>query len=201
MEDSDETEAPIQQNEPKMPRYIDVGKISIANLITFGSQMIAIILAFIFVCFNFIFSQASDTKLLSFFGNMVPQGIFNSPQDGFTAFGIIFAVLGIVSLVLVASMFYTRGKNKKSLYYANMVILAVMCIADVYYLFGFHLVPADLGGFWNGLISFAQSLGIEIFDGIKYPWFEEFIAIFSGLSFVLMFRKKAKMYILQGVEN
>ena len=43
MEDSDETEAPIQQNEPKMPRYIDVGKISIANLITFGSQMIAII--------------------------------------------------------------------------------------------------------------------------------------------------------------
>lgn len=200
MENSDE-EAPLQQNKPKIQLSLDVGKISIANLITFGLQIAAIILSIAFVVFNFIFSQASDTKLLSFFGNMIPQGVFDSPQDGFMAFCVIFAVLGIVSLALLFLMFYTRGKNNRSIYYANMAVLAILCIAGAYYLFGFHLVPADLGSFWDGIISSAESLGIEVFEGITYPWFEEFIAIFSGLSLALMFRKKAKNYILLGKED
>lgn len=200
MENSDDEES-VQQNDSKIRLSLNIGKISILNLITFGLQMAAIVLSFAFVLFNLIFSQASDTKLLSFFGKMIPQGVFDSPQDGFMIFGVLFAVLGIISLVLMTSIFYTRGKNKRSLYYANMAVLVVLCITGAYYLFGFHLVPADLGGFLEDMISAAESLGINIFGGIKYPWFEEFIAIFSGLSFMLMFRKKAKDYILLGKED
>lgn len=200
MENSNEKEAPLHQNKPKL-RAFDVGKISIANLITFGLQAAAILLSFAFVVFNIIFSQASDAKLLSFFGNMIPQGVFSSPQDGFMVFGIVFAALGIVSLALLISMFYSRGKNKRSLYYTNAAVLAILCVVGAYYLFGFHLAPADLGGLLDEIILFAESLGIELFNGITYPWFEEFIAISSGLSFVLMFRKKAKDYILLGEDD
>ncbi len=197
MENSNEKEAPLHQNKPKI-RALDVGKISIANLITFGLQAAAILLSFAFVVFNTIFSQASDVKLLSFFGNMIPQGVFNSPQDGFMMFSIVFAALGVVSLALLISMFYSRGKNKRSLYYTNMAVLAILCVMGAYYLFGFHLAPANMGGLLEEIISFAESQGLELFNGITYPWFEEFIAIFSGLSFVLMFRNKAKNYILLG---
>lgn len=197
MENSNEKEEPLHQNKPKI-RALDVGKISIANLITFGLQAAAILLSFAFVVFNTIFSQASDVKLLSFFGNMIPQGAFNSPQDGFMMFSIVFAALGVVSLALLISVFYSRGKNKRSLYYTNMAVLAVLCVMGAYYLFGFHLAPANIGGLLEEIISFAESQGLELFNGITYPWFEEFIAIFSGLSFVLMFRNKAKNYILLG---
>lgn len=197
MENSNEKEAPLHQNKPKI-RALDVGKISMANLITFGLQAAAILLSFAFVVFNTIFSQASDVKLLSFFGNMIPQGAFNSPQDGFMIFSIIFAALGVVSLALLISVFYSRGKNKRSLYYTNMAVLAILCVMGAYYLFGFHLAPANIGGLLEEIISFAESQGLELFNGITYPWFEEFIAIFSGLSFVLMFRNKAKNYILLG---
>ncbi|WP_400207058.1 hypothetical protein [Candidatus Methanomassiliicoccus intestinalis] len=177
---------------------LNIGRISLANVITFGLQLAAIILALAFAVFNVMLSQASDVKLLSFFGENIPQGAFSSPAAGFTTFAVIFAILAVISLIILAVLFFTRGSNKKMLYYANMALLVVICAVGIYCLFGFHLVPADLSGTWEGIIAATNALGLNLFEGVKYPWPEEFIAIFSGLAFVLLLRKKARDYILVG---
>lgn len=180
---------------------LNVGRLSIGNLITFGIQILAAVLALVFAVMNYLFYKADEIQLHKFFGENVPQGVFASSQDGFLAFCMIFAVLGIVSIAILLAMFATRGEGKKNLYYGNMILLAVMCICGIYCLFGFHLVPAELGAGWDLIISSAEALGLDIFKGVEYPWPEEFIAIFSGLAFVLLLRKKARKYIISGDEE